>query len=201
MAERDGNAESPQQMAELVEACKAGDQAAYERLVAIYSPRLYGYLLRLVGRPDDAEELLQEVFLRLVRSMDKYRHDGQLTAYLFRIATNIVRDRARRRKVRPTQVSDSEATDEGGLTLEAQLPGDGPSPDDSLHHRERADRLHAALEKLPEEQQQVILLRHFSELPFGEIAELMDCPVGTVLARAHRGLKRLREIIGDDLQE
>lgn len=190
----------PKELADLVVECKAGDPKAYEQLVAVYSPRLYGYLLRLVGRPDDAEELLQEVFLRLVRSMATYRHDGQLTAYLFRIATNVVRDRYRRRQVRPHQVSESESAgddDESG-GLSDQVAGDEPEPGQSMRERERAEALNAALARLPEEQRQVILLRHFSEMPFNEIADLLGCPVGTVLARAHRGLKRLREMMDDE---
>ncbi|MCG3180241.1 MAG: ECF RNA polymerase sigma factor SigW [Phycisphaerae bacterium] len=201
MKEKETAADSSELLASLVDGCKSGDQQAYERLIGLYSPRLYGYLLRLVGRPDDAEELLQEVFLRLVRSIGSYRHDGQLTAYLFRIATNVVRDRHRRKKVRPHQVAESEAAeDDAGLALGDQVAGDEPAPDASLGLRERADALNQALGRLPEEQRQVILLRHFSELPFGEIAQLMDCPVGTVLARAHRGLKRLRELLGDDIE-
>jgi len=186
------------ELADLVAACKKGDQRAYDRLIGVYSPRLYGYLLRLVGRREDAEDLLQEVFLRLVRAMEGYRHDGQLTAYLFRIATNVVRDWHRRRKVRPRQVSGSEVVDaEQGMGLEGQLAGDGPAPDASMIQSERAEALNSALARLPDEQRQVILLRHFSQMPFGEIADLLQCPVGTVLARAHRGLKRLRELIDD----
>lgn len=190
----------PKELADLIARCKKGDQRAYDRLVALYSPRLYGYLLRLVGRPDDAEELLQEVYLRLVRGMERYRHDGQLTAYLFRIATNVVRDRYRRRKVRPRHVSESETggEDDEGLGLGDQVSADDPGPDASLRHGERSSALGEALEKLPEEQRQVILLRHFSEMSFGDIADLLECPVGTVLARAHRGLKRLRELMGDE---
>ncbi|MDD4890102.1 MAG: sigma-70 family RNA polymerase sigma factor [Phycisphaerae bacterium] len=190
----------PKELADLVVECKAGSSQAYEQLVALYSPRLYGYLLRLVGRPDDAEELLQEVFLRLVRSMATYRHDGQLTAYLFRIATNVVRDRYRRKQVRPHQVSESEAMtdDDESVGLGDHVAGDEPEPDSSLTQRERAEALNKALARLPEEQRQVILLRHFSEMPFNEIADLLKCPVGTVLARAHRGLKRLRELMQDE---
>ncbi len=189
----------PKELAELVTSCKAGDARAYERLVGLYSPRLYGYLLRLVGRADEAEELLQEVFLRLVRSMATYRHDGQLTAYLFRIATNVVRDRYRRKQVRPHQVAESEAGDgEETVSLGENVAGDEPEPGERIRQSERAAALSAALARLPEEQRQVILLRHFSEMPFNEIADLLNCPVGTVLARAHRGLRRLRELLNDE---
>jgi len=199
MTGKDAAVPNPDELAELVKACKAGRQEAYDRLIAIYSPRLYGYLLRLVGRPHDAEDLLQEVFLRLVRAMGVYRHDGQLTAYLFRIATNVVRDRRRRQRVRPHQVSQSETADEqDGLSLDEQVAGEEPAADSTLRARERADALEGALYRLPEEQRQVILLRHFAEMPFGQIAELLGCPVGTVLARAHRGLNRLRELLKDE---
>ena len=189
----------PQELARLIALCKAGDCGAYEKLVALYSPRLYGYLVRLVGRTDDAEELLQEVFLRLVGSMASYRHAGQLTAYLFRIATNVVRDRYRRRQVRPHEVRESESAEhEESAGLGDMVAGDEPDPAAAMHLQERAEALNRALARLPAEQREVILLRHYSAMSFNEIADVLGCPVGTALARAHRGLKHLRELLANE---
>ena len=174
----------------LLERAKRHDLEALDELVDRYANRLFGYLLRLTGHRDDAEELVQEVFVRLVRTIDRYRHDGRFDAWLFRIATNLARDRARTLKRRPTTGS---LDDPGGADAPRLVADpDVESPDRSIQQKEDVDRLQQAMERLPETDRQVILLRHYSEMSFNEIAELMGTPIGTALARAHRALAKLR---------
>ena len=170
------------------------DASAFETLVDAYSGRLYGFLFRLTGRRDDAEELVQEVFVRLVRMIPSYEHDGRFEAWLFRIATNLARDRIRR-ITRAPEVSSADATEEedDGRSVWERL-GDlsGPSPEVEAELAEDVDRLQRCLAKLSQPEREVILLRHYTRMGFAEIAEAMGTPLGTALARSHRGLAKLR---------
>ncbi len=173
------------------------DSAAFETLVEIYSPRLYGYFYRLTGRREDAEDLLQEVFVRVVRMIGRYEHDNRLDAWLFRIATNLVRDRVRRQRRSPGHEASGGQENEPGM-LEEVPDDDVDQPDDVLQTAEQVDQLQRALKRLPGAEREVILLRHFSQMSFKEVAEAMGTPLGTALARAHRGLTKLRQLMEKD---
>jgi len=173
------------------------DSAAFETLVEIYSPRLYGYFYRLTGRREDAEDLLQEVFVRVVRMIGRYEHDNRFDAWLFRIATNLVRDRVRRQRRSPGGEASGRQGHEPGI-LEEVPDDDVDQPDDVLQTAEQVDQLQRALKRLPGAEREVILLRHFSQMSFKEVAEAMGTPLGTALARAHRGLAKLRQLMEED---
>ncbi len=187
-------------LADLIRRAKKKDPSAFDALVDRFSPRLFGFLFRLIGSGGDAEDLVQEVYLRVVRMIDRYEHDGRFEAWLFRIATNLVRDRARRAARAPDPL-DLERLDRADVRRSAAHPartGAVLSADDPLETAEDVDRLRAALDSLPLPEREVLLLRHFSDLSFREIAELMETPLGTALARAHRGLARLRALLEPD---
>ncbi|HSW45588.1 MAG TPA: RNA polymerase sigma factor [Phycisphaerae bacterium] len=186
------------QIAELVARAQRADPAAFDELVDAYSPRLYGYFYRLTGVRHDAEDLLQEVFVRLVRTIGDYKHDGRFDAWLFRMATNLVRDRVRR--VRASRGAGlAAATGGDGSSAWLQRPDPTASdPSEAVHRAEQVDRLQRAIARLSEAEREVILLRHFSQLSFRQIADAMGTPLGTALARAYRGLARLRELMNHE---
>ena len=173
------------------------DPTAFETLVEIYSPRLYGYFYRLTGRREDAEDLLQELFVRVVRMIGRYEHDNRFDAWLFRIGTNLVRDRVRRQRRSPGFEVGGGEVDEPGR-LEEVPDSEVDRPDDAMEMAEEIDRLQRVLRRLPEAEREVILLRHFSQMSFKEVAEAMGTPLGTALARAHRGLAKLRQLMEED---
>ena len=175
-----------------VAAAKAGRPEGYQALLAAYNSRLYGYFYRMTGNRHDAEDLLGETVLRLVRTLPDYREEGRFEPWLFRIAANLVRDRFRRRKAAPAVVSLTEGSDGNGGDLAASLRGREGRPDARLMAAEASTDLRAALDTLDPTTRNMILLRHFAELSFAEIAEIMGCPLGTALAKVHRGLKTLR---------
>jgi len=184
-------------LAEAIRGAQRGEALAFDRLVDAYAPRLHGFLYRLTGSRQEAEDLLQEVYLRLVRTIAAYSHDGRFDAWLFRIAANLVRDRVRRRRRSPTILSgegpeDGEAT---GASMLSQIDGHGPGVDAAMMLREELDELGVALAELPAAEREVILLRHFSQMSFKEIASATGVPLGTALARGHRGLARLRKLM------
>lgn len=177
---------------EMIAAAQAGSEAAYQELLASYGPRLYGFFLRSTGNSHDAEDLLSEMMVRLVQRLGKYEDRGWFDQWLFRIAGNLLRDRFRRQKVRPA-VGSLQATDRAGRELADKLPSAGEPVGAGLELAEESERLTEALAKLDEKTRSVILLRHFGQLSFKQIAEIEGCPLGTALARAHRGLATLRE--------
>jgi len=187
--------DQPDQLAGWVQQARRGDAAGFDALIDAYGSRLLAYLRRMTGREHEAEDLLQDVFVRVVSSIDKYTEDGRFEAWIFRIAANLVRDRARRRKRRGLPLSLS-AGEEPGAVAE---PPDrrGPLPGGRAELAEQADRLNAAMDQLPDAEREVLTLRHFGGLSFKEIAEVMGTPLGTALARSHRGLGRLRELMTD----
>jgi RNA polymerase sigma-70 factor (ECF subfamily) len=174
----------------VVEAAVRLEPAALDRLVEVYAPRLYGFFLRATGSRDDAEDLVQDAFVRMVRSLPDYRHGGRLDAWVFRIAANLLRDRARRRLISPVAPL-REPLDLN--VVNGACDRLAVSASKAIERDDEAKRLGRALERLPEAERVVVLLRHYGELGFNEIAELMDTPLGTALARAHRGLAKLRE--------
>lgn len=186
----------PAELASIIERAQRYDPAALEELVDAYARRVFGYLYRMTGSRADAEDLLQEVFLRLVRTIGDYQHDGRFEAWLFRIGTNLVRDRLRRQRTQRTVHLGLGGRDGDGQLAESDLPAARDhDPSARLAQAEDLDRLQAALAQLSEPERQVVMLRHFSQLSFKEIAEAMGTPIGTALARAHRGLSRLRALM------
>jgi RNA polymerase sigma-70 factor (ECF subfamily) len=169
------------------------DADALAQLVERFHARVYGLLVRMTGSRDLADDLTQETFLRLVRVIADYEHDGRFEAFLFRIAANLARDHLRRRQRRGPGVS-LDGPD-GGAGDEVRSPL--PSPAERATQREAGARLAAALERLPPADREIIALRHYAELPFRDIAALLGVPLGTALARAHRALQRLRGELAD----
>jgi RNA polymerase sigma-70 factor (ECF subfamily) len=180
-------------LADLIRRAQTQEPAAFEALVDQFSGRVFGFVFRMVGSRDEAEDLVQEVFLRIVRTIPHYRDDGRFESWLFRIAANLVRDRVRAFGRQPTHM-ELRPNDSGGSELDDLTP-DATSPARPMELREDVDRLTAALAMLPAAEREVVLLRHYSDMSFKEIAEEMGTPLGTALARGHRGLQRLREIM------
>jgi RNA polymerase sigma-70 factor (ECF subfamily) len=177
-----------------ISAAQAGDAEGYRAILEAYGPRLYGYFLRAVRSHHEAEDLLGELMLRLVRRLDDYDDQGRFEHWLFRVAANLVRDRIRRGKSRPTPTSLS-IDDEDGQPLAGRLAAADRPVDADLLAGEDARALSAALDQLDETTRQMILLRHDGEMSFKEIAEVMDVPLGTALAKVHRGLRSLRSLM------
>jgi RNA polymerase sigma-70 factor, ECF subfamily len=181
-------------LADTIARAQRGDAAAFDTLIDGYADRLYGYFYRTTGSRHDAEDLLQDLFIRLVRAIGAYQHEGRFEAWLFRMAANLARDRIR-------QISRSRrlglaSADNYSEALERQPAGGDPDPSAPMGRAEQVDQLQRALDGLPQAEREVVMLRHFSQLSFRQIAETMGTPIGTALARAHRGLARLREQLG-----
>lgn len=174
------------------------DPQALTALVDAYSERVFGLLFRLTRSRELAEELTQDTFVRVVRTIADYQHSGRFEPWLFRIAANLARDRVRQCRRRGVTLSlDVPGGEEPrGLPGESLMTRDEP-PRAAVRVEDR-QRLTACLDRLAAEDREILLLRHFSELPFREIAEMLGIPLGTALARAHRALGKLRQEFGDE---
>jgi len=179
-----------QQLRAMIRQARAGSDEAYRDFLTAYGARLYGYFYRATSSAHDAEDLLGELMLRLLRRLGDYDERGRFEPWLFSIAANLVRDRIRRARTRPAPAS-LEA-DEGRGSLSETLGGADPPPDAGLARAEDRAALRAALATLDEESRQMVLLRHFAEMSFKDIADMFECPLGTALAKVHRALKALR---------
>lgn len=187
---------NPPGLDELLVGAREGQPRALTALVDAYASRVFGLIFRLTGSRDVAEELTQETFLRLVRTIGEYEHSGKFEAWLFRIAANLARDRGRQHRRRGAAVPLDVPPGPGGPAAIERPDDDGVEPGAALAEREERERLGTCLDRLPDLDREILLLRHFSDLSFREIAELLNVPLGTALARAHRAIGRLREEFG-----
>ncbi|MHC4123060.1 MAG: RNA polymerase sigma factor [Planctomycetota bacterium] len=167
---------------QIITGCKNGDNKSFALLIDIYSKRCYGYFYRLTGNRNTSDDLLSELFLKLVAKIKTFR-SGSFDCWLFTIASNIFKDYLRSKFHRKKLLEAQKQS--------LQLQKGNKSPDGELF-----DKLQTKLNELDTETKEVILLRFYSQLSFKEIAEMRCEPIGTTLSKLHRGLKKLRELMG-----
>ncbi len=176
----------PHQVDSLLERAADHDDNAWRELIALYARRVYAAAKAHIASPELAEEITQSVFVTIAEQLTtgKYVERGRFESWLFRIAMNRVRDEARRAK-RHAIPTDPASFD--------PIPADPVSvPADSASE---LTHLRTALAQLPEADRTIIELRHHAALPFATIATILEEPVGTLLARHHRALRKLRSIM------
>ena len=171
---------------ELVEACQAGEASAFDVLVGRWEDRIRGAAYRFLGSEDEARDVAQEAFLKAYRGLSGFKQEARFSSWLYQIATNLCRDRLRRRKTRP-QVSLEALEEAGPVIVEIR-----PDAHERLLERDLADVVRRAIHALPEEQRVVVILKEYQELTFLEIAQALDVPISTVKTRLYRGLVQLR---------
>ena len=177
---------------ELLSAFKNGDTEALGALMERHQAALYGYLLRLTRSAAAANDIFQEVFLKLVRNPAAYGEREKFKAWLFTVARNAAMDHFRRESSR-AEVPLEGTGEKAGPADFAVSPEPGPA--EAAENRAEGERIAAALAKLSPDQREVFYLRHYSGLSFREIAELLSLPIGTVLARMSRAAAQLRKIL------
>jgi RNA polymerase sigma-70 factor, ECF subfamily len=172
----------------LVKRLRDGEAAAGETLVKRYHEPLLRYLQRLVGSDHAAEELLQATWLSVLEHIEKFdpsSTSGGFRAWLFRIATNKAHDvwRSRGRE---------KIAKEG---LKFIVEEEAPQAGHHIESSEQQEKLLRAIEQLPENQRQVLMLRFYSEMKFTEIAQMLGCPLNTALGRMHKAIVKLKELM------
>lgn len=177
-----------------MEAYLAGDVSAFEELLARHADRLFRFILRRTGDRQVAEDLLQEVLLRVVRRASSFQGQSKLTTWLYTIARNACIDAGRRAKHRNHARLDQPLRSEerGGATLLDRVADKGPSPADGVRDLRFKEALQGALDALPEEQRDVFIMRELQGLKFREIAVVVGVSENTIKSRMRYALQGLR---------
>jgi RNA polymerase sigma-70 factor (ECF subfamily) len=175
----------------LVSRCLGGDEAAWEELVRQHTRQVYGLCFRFTNSAQEAQDLTQEVFLRVFKTIKTFRSaEGSFGTWLARVTRNLLIDHYRR--TRQQRVTDS---------IEEQLPvleqtgTPGSRPDQALAGREASEILQATLQKLSPDLREAVILRDLQEMEYREIAEVLDIPEGTVKSRINRGRAELARLL------
>jgi len=178
----------------LLQAYRAGDVRAFERLVARYEKPIWNFIRRFVSDAATAEDLLQEVFLRVVKSSDEWRGAAKFSTWLYTIARNLTVDHARRSVHRKAASLDAERNVGGDspTTLYDRLASPDRKADELASDRETKRRIDEAVAALPADQREVFLMREVMEMPFAEIAAAVGASEPTVKSRMRYALEKLR---------
>jgi RNA polymerase sigma-70 factor (ECF subfamily) len=183
---------------ELVAAVLKGDRERFGVLVERYQGRLINYLFRLLRSADDAHDLAQEVLIKVYQVLDRYDPQYKFSTWLFRIAQNAAIDQIRRRRLKLVSLR---LDDDEGEGRDWDLPAPQRGPYGDLRNVERGKAIQQAIDALPWEYRELILLRHFGELPYDDIARLKQMPLGTVKNKLFRGRQMLKERLQDFLTD
>jgi len=174
---------------ELMLRVKEGDEEAFRQIVKRYQKPILDLVFRYVGNQEDAEEVAQDVFIRLYRAAHTYEPKAKLSTYLYRIAVNLSLNRIRDRKWK--RFVSLEFLRRGG---EKDAMSSGiRAPDSLLEQKEKQQAVREAVDSLPPNQKTAVILKRFQELSYGEIAEVMDCSVSAVESRLHRAKQALQK--------
>jgi len=183
-------------------AWQAGDETAFDALVEAYSGQVYALLTRFLGPRANREDLVQEVFLRVVRARERYEPSARFSTFLFRIAYNISVNETQRGIAR--EAGNVELGDElqpGGGALAQFEDERAPSPGAALERDDVVREVRAAIARLPEAQRMALLLAKYEELPYGEIAQVLGSSEKAIKSLIHRARENLRESLGALLEE
>ena len=176
---------------EIVRRCRAGDGTAWEEIVSLYSRRIFNLAYRFTSSVEAAEDLTQEVFIRIYKTLDQYNAEqGDLSNWLMRLARNLIIDDYRHRQRNP---QNSYADDVEDHTF--HLRAIGTSAQKDIERRELCAQVQEAIDKLPSDLRTCVILRDIEELSYKEIVDALEIPEGTVKSRINRGRIELAKIL------
>jgi RNA polymerase sigma-70 factor (ECF subfamily) len=179
--------------AEIIELARRGDPLAWENLVIRYTKRIYNLCYRFVGRADQAEDLTQEVFIKVFRNLDSYNSEaGNFLTWIISLTRNLLIDHYRQSKGERATVSTEESHE---LSLLETLQSHTPSPHAELEEKEKLNILKKGLNLLSPDLREAVILRDLEDLSYQEIGNILKIPDGTVKSRINRGRVELARIL------
>ncbi len=180
--------------ANLISRCQKGDQDALKEIFDQYREKVYRIAYGVVRHREDALDIVQEVFIKLFRSIKHFEGKSRFYTYLYRMTMNTAIDHSRKMK----KISVSSIDEEGGV-----VPVDAAErrPDRIAAQKELEQRLKEAMDKLPEDQRTALIFREVEGLSYQEMAEAMGCSIGTVMSRLHYGRKKVQESLREYMNE
>jgi RNA polymerase sigma factor (sigma-70 family) len=190
--------EDAQLAAMLVRRCIAGDAAAWEELVGRYHRRIYNICYRFAGSPDDAQDLTQEVFIKMYRTLKTYDLErGAFMTWVTTMTRNLLVDHFR--KTKQDRVTDSldgaPSEHEDAMPLSDQIEDRGPAPDARAQSQQVGETVQRALQKLSPDLREAVILRDLQDMDYKEIATVLKVPEGTVKSRINRGRAELARLL------
>lgn len=178
----------------LLEKAKSGDINAFEKLVEAYQRKVYNIAFRMIGSPDDAYDLAQEVLIRIYKSIGGFKEQSSFSTWVYRITTNVCLDEIRKRKLKRTVSLDQDIKLDDS-EVKREIESDDPPPDELAAKKEIKRTVTEAIGLLNEEHRTVIVLRDIQGFSYEEIAKIINCPEGTVKSRINRARQALKIIL------
>ena len=179
---------------ELISRCQKGDTDALKEIFDQYHKKVYRVAYGVVRHREEALDIVQEVFIKLYRSIRNFKSKSKFYTYLYRMAMNTAIDHVREMRRTPFSSLDG---------MEGFQPSDGVEkrPDSILLHKELAERVKLALEELPADQRMALIFREIEGLSYQEMADTMGCSIGTVMSRLHYARKRIQQLLKEETGE
>lgn len=192
--------DSKEMVQQLVESFKAGSTEVFDKLIELYSPKLYQAAYGILGNRQDAEEVVQDTFVRAYKGLNKFRGDASFETWIYRITINLSRNKYHWNRRRGSEINLSISqplanSDDTRKNEDMDIADKSSGPDSIIEKDEFEKNIAKAFEKLPENLRETMILRHVDDMPYEQIAELLECKVGTVKSRIARGREYLRQIL------
>lgn len=175
---------------QLIKRARNGDISAFEELIAEYEKKIYNYCFRMTNNREDAEDLAQEVFIKVYRGLKSFKGDSQFSTWIYRIAYNTCVDKFRRKKVRVLSMTPANEEEK-----ELDLPDGEPLPEEKVLQAEKKKLIQECIESLKPEYKTVIILRDIQDHTYESIADILGIPLGTVKSHISRARAALREAL------
>jgi RNA polymerase sigma-70 factor (ECF subfamily) len=175
----------------LAKLARGGDRAAFEELVQLFKDKIFHLAYRMLGNRQEAEDAVQETFLRVYLNLNRYDETQKFSTWIFRIGTNLCIDRLRKKK--PNYSLDAELPEGEGGDWYAMLASEEASPEEQVIVSETQQHIRHSIEAMPDKYKAVVVLRYLQDMSLQEIGEVLDMPVTTIKTRLHRGREFLRQ--------
>lgn len=175
---------------ELVNEFKSGNISAFDEIVRKYQKKVYGLARKILGNHDDADDVAQEVFIKLYYSLNDFKGESSLFTWIYRITVNECNNVLRKKKIKEfVQIDEI-----------MNLLKFSQTPEQELVDKERKNLIERAMEKLPPKQRAVFVMRFFDELDYEQISKILNKPIGTLKANYFHAVKKIQRFIKDEMQ-
>jgi RNA polymerase sigma-70 factor, ECF subfamily len=176
-----------------IEACLLGDTRAFARLVERYKTMVYSLAFQMSNNYHDAEDIAQEAFLKAYQSLTRYNSHYRFSTWLYQITLNIIRDRYKKNRIRiPSSSLEESLLEKGWKTIDEN--NNQGNPENKIIERERQERIRKVISKLPLKYREIMVLRHFHDLSYSELSQILKLPMSSVRVRLFRAREKFKKI-------
>lgn len=179
---------------QLIADARKGDVAAFEALIGEHQKRIFSIAFRMAGNPEDAADMAQEVLIKIFKNLGKFQGNCKFSTWVYRVATNTCLDELKKLRRHTAYSLDQELETEEG-SVAAELADEAPTPEESTERRDLQRVVSEAIGMLSEDHKKAILLRDMQGFSYEEIANILQCSVGTVKSRINRARAQLKKIL------